>query len=88
MAPKKKEEPKPASAPAPAPAKPPEPVVPKIPEFDPASVTVKQKKKKTAIGEIQAGVFERFSVKLIRLMAKLMFKKVSFTPCDLTPAVH
>lgn len=59
MAPKKKEEPKPASAPAPAPAKPPEPVVPKIPEFDPASVTVKQKKQKnkTAIGEIQAGVF-------------------------------
>lgn len=42
MAPKKKEEPKPA----PAPAKPPEPEVPKIPEFDPASVTVKQKKER------------------------------------------
>lgn len=40
MAPKKKEEPKPA----PAPPKPPEPEVPKIPDFDPASVTVKHKK--------------------------------------------
>ncbi|XP_056911727.1 myosin, light chain 13 isoform X1 [Takifugu flavidus] len=40
MAPKKKEEPKAAPAPAPAPPKPPEPEVPKIPDFDPASVTV------------------------------------------------
>lgn len=40
MAPKKKEEPKPAAA-APAP-KPPEPERPKTPEFDPATVTVKQ----------------------------------------------
>ncbi|XP_029687436.1 myosin, light chain 13 isoform X2 [Takifugu rubripes] len=38
MAPKKKEEPK--AAPAPAPPKPPEPEVPKIPDFDPASVTL------------------------------------------------
>ena len=42
MAPKKKEEPKPAAAPAP---KPPEPERPKTPEFDPATVTVKQNKK-------------------------------------------
>lgn len=38
MAPKKKEEPKPAAAPP----KPPEPERPKTPEFDPATVTVKQ----------------------------------------------